>query len=240
MLVDDQAGRGTPAPMPDGRWMVAALLLVGAGCAGSGVSEGPPLPDPAASALEARRATGVAEPSEVRFRWEYGDEGGRLRGDGVARVNPPDSFRLDLFTTGEGSMAVALTGDRLATLGRIEDVELPEPPFMYAMAGVFRPGPGAPVRGRRSDGGRVLVYEAGAGRTRSYRLDGGGRLVSLEERSDGRVVRRIELTWPETGRWPARAEYREFGAPRRVAWSLEEIRRTERFARDIYALGAGD
>lgn len=238
MSTADQRRRRSPGRRSP-RWTGVIPLLAAAGCAGGGAPEGPPLPDPVAAAEETRRATGVTEPSEVRFRWEYGDESGRLRGDGVARVNPPDSFRLDLFTTGEGSMAVALTGDSLTTLGRIENVELPEAPFMYAMAGVFRPGPGVPAAARRAGGGRVLVYDAGPGRRRSYRLDGEGRLVAVEERSDGRLARRIELTWPEAGRWPARAEYREFGTPRRVEWHLEETRRTERFAREIYVLDAG-
>lgn len=233
------AGRASKPGSSRGGLSALGLLLALTGCAGGGSPEGPPLPDPAAAAAEARDATGVREPSEVRFRWEYGDEGGTLRGDGVARVNPPDSFRLDLFTTGEGSMAVALTEDSLATRGQIEDVQLPEAPFMYAMAGVFRPGPGPPVAGRRDDGGRVLVYEPEPGRRRAFRLDAEGRLVALEERSDGRLARRIELTWPDAGPWPVRAQYREFGTPRRVAWNLDETRRVARFPGEIYVLAPG-
>ena len=57
-------------------------------------------------------------------------------------------------------MAAVLVEDSLSTLGQIEDIQLPAPPLMYAMAGVFRPGTAAATRGFEQGEEQVLVYEA--------------------------------------------------------------------------------
>lgn len=222
-------------------WM--ALLLAwgaGGGCASAG-GPGAPLADPAATAERLRSATGAEEPQRIRFRWEYGDEQGRLRGDGVARINPPDSFRLDLFTSGEGSMAVALAADRLSSLGQIEDVELPEAPFLYAMAGAFRPGPEASLEGGRGSADEAsLAFVAPGGRTWVFGFEG-ERLVRLEERDGGRVSQRISVSWGEGGSWPRSAEYRDLRRPRRVEWHLEEaVTEPARFPADLFALRSNE
>ena len=144
-------------------------------------------------------------------------------GDGVSRVNPPDSFRLDLFTTGEGGMSAVLVDDRLETLGQIEDVELPPPAFLYAMAGVFRPGNTPPTAGFESDGAEVLEYAAPEGGTRYYFLRD-ARLVRLEERRGNRLTRRIDLEWGPDPIWPTEARYRDDLTPSRVRWELMEVR----------------
>lgn len=215
---------------------MAAAAALSFSCAGA-LETGPSLADPAAVAAELRRGTEVGEPARILFRWEYGDEQGRLRGDGVARVNPPDSFRLDLFSSGEGSMSVALTAAGLVTLGEIEELELPSPPFMYAMAGVFRPGVERPSRGFEGEEGRVLVFDAGRERSRFF-FFAAGRLVRMEERSGSRRIRWIEVEWGPDGAWPRRAEYRDEIRPRRVRWTLEEAANVpERWESELYDLG---
>jgi hypothetical protein len=193
-----------------------------ASCAGS-FQQGPPLEDPVAVADRARESTGTEHPSRVRFEWEYADERGNLRGDGVGRVNPPDSFRLDLFTSAEGSMAAVLVDDRLDTLGEMEDVELPAPPFLYAMAGVFRPGDEPPSAGFRSGDSEVIGYTLADGSNRYYFLRD-SRLVRVEERQGNRLVRRIDLEWGTDSRWPREARYRDDLRPNRVRWELIEVR----------------
>lgn len=211
-----------------------ALAWIATGCAAS-FQQGPPLADPLAVAGRARAASGTDRPSQVRFRWEYADERGNLRGDGVARVNPPDRFRLDLFAT-EGSMAAVLVDDWLDTLGEIEDVQLPAPPFLYAMAGVFRPGADAPDGGFEGDGTQVLSYAAGEDGVRWYYLRD-GRLERVEERRDGRVWRRIELRWGDDPAWPREATYRDDVTPSRVRWELQAVRTVdEPWATEIYEL----
>lgn len=210
---------------------VAALFL---GCAG-GVEMGEPLADPDAVAAHAAEASGATRPARVIFRWEYADERGNLRGDGVGRVNPPDRFRLDLFSTGEGSMRAALVDGTLSTGGDLEDVELPPPAFLYAMTGVFRPGAGAPAEGFRSGPYEVVGYAVSdRAMRRFYLLD--GRLTRVEERRDGRLERRIELEWGEDATWPREARYRDDGdRPNRVRWELvRSVPQAEPFAEDIY------
>lgn len=217
---------------PGGLALAASLV---AGCASGGIPGGPPLTDPAEVARGARAESGADRPVRIRFRWEYGDENGRLGGDGVARINPPDSFRLDLFTTGEGSMAVVMADDSLSTLGEIRDVELPSAPLLYAMAGVFRPGAAPLAGGRRAEAGVVLEYDAG-GTTRLFQLRD-DRLVRVEERDGSRLVRRIAVEWPDAGDWPRRAEFRDLEAPRRVTWDLQEVQSpSDPFPTDIYDL----
>jgi hypothetical protein len=217
---------------------VAVALVVSwavGGCAAS-LQRGSPLADPAAVAARARESSGAERPSWVRFEWEYADKRGNLMGDGVSRVNPPDSFRLDLFTTGEGSMIAVLVDDRLETLGQIEDVELPAPVFLYAMAGIFRPGNTLPTAGFESDGAEVLEYPAPDGGTR-YFFFREGRLVRLEERRGNRLERRIEIEWGPDPAWPSDARYRDDLTPNRVRWELVEVRvRDTRWPAEDYVL----
>lgn len=199
---------------------------------------GPALADPGAVAARLYSRTAAERPTFIRFQWDYADHNGRLRGDGVARINPPDKFRLDFFTTGEGSMSAVLARDSLTTLGEIEDVQLPAPAFLYAMAGLFRPGAPEPSRSFRSGDADVLVYETGGGATRFFFV-AKERVVRLEERAEGRVSRRIELEWKgETG-WPAEAEYRDNLTPSRARWRLIERRTVpEPYAEAIFELEA--
>lgn len=132
-------------------------------------------------------------------------------------------------------MAVALAADSLSTLGQIEDLELPEPPFLYAMAGVFRPGSAVPDTGWSTEDGSALSFATRGGRERIYLFEG-ERLVRLEERARGRLTQRIRVTWG-TGAWPAAAEYRNLERPRRVEWHLEEVSEgVELFPSEIFEL----
>jgi hypothetical protein len=64
------------------------------------------------------------------------------------------------------------------------------------------------------------------------------RIVRLDEREDGRELRRVELDWPEsTGVWPREAEYRDATRQSRARWTVEETRVEESsFPREIYEL----
>lgn len=216
---------------------LAAGALAGglAACAGAGASSGPPLSAPGEVAARARRG-GPDRPHRVRLSWEYTDERGPVSGDGVLRYNPPDSLRLDLFGPGGGSMSVALAGSGLRSVGQIRDVRLPPPAFLYASAGIFRPGAPAPERGYRSDGTNVLVYPAEGGGELRFHLRK-RRLRRVEEVRDGRVRRRVELAWDEGSAWPASAAYRDVVRGSRARWETEAIRPVdEPFPRKIFDL----
>lgn len=184
------------------------------------VETGPPLADPALVAARLLERSGADSPALVRFEWTYADRRGHIDGDGAARFNPPDSLRLDLFTSGEVAMAVALAGSRLTSLGQIEDVEVPPSAFLFAMGGLFRPGTPEPPAAFESRGDTVLVYGAGSSSTKLYFYTSGGRLSKVEERRNGRVRRKVELEWGADPDWPAEAEFRDLDAHSRVRWEL--------------------
>lgn len=203
-------------------------MVLGAGfgfvaCATS-VETGPPIADPASAAVELLEATGADVPSDIWFEWAYADRRGNVDGEGRARFNPPDSLRLDLFTSGDVAMAVALAGEALTSLGEIEDVEVPPRAFLFAMAGMFRPDSAAP-RGFEADGDTVFVY--GPEVERLYFYSRAGRLIRVEERRHGRVRRKVELSWGENPDWPVEAEFRDFGESSRVRWTIGRTRTRE-------------
>lgn len=216
----------------------AGLVAAGvAACAGGGAASGPPISDPGEVAETARRAGGPGAPHRLRISWEYTDERGPVSGEGVLRYNPTDSLRLDLFGPGGGSMSVALAGSGLRSVGQIRDVRVPPAPFLYASAGIFRPGSRAPEAGYRSDGADVLVYPAEGGGELRFHL-AGERLRRAEELRDGRVVRAADLEWEgEPSAWPSSAEYRDRTEGSRARWTIEEVRMADGpFTPDIFDL----
>lgn len=210
---------------------LAAPVLLAAGCA-TAIESSPPIADPVAVA---RSVEGQPRPARIRFGWTYGEDRGTVHGDGVGRYNPPDSMRLDLFTSGDVAMAVSLTPEGLVASGQIEDVALPPLTFMYAMAGLFFPGEGVPAGAWAVSGDSVVAYAAAGGVTRYFFLRA-GRLVRLEEKRAGRTLRRVIVEWSERD-WPVNAEYRNFEDRNRARWVLGEIRAPEeRYPAEIYAL----
>jgi hypothetical protein len=73
----------------------------------------------------------------IRFTWTYADLDLRGRGDGVARVAPPDSVRLDLFLAGgnSGGRAVLIDDELRAPGGPMVRSFLPPPPMLWAALG---------------------------------------------------------------------------------------------------------
>lgn len=118
--------RGAPAPV------AAALGL--AGCA----PRARPLagaPAPAAVRLPNLELPGGAQ--RVVFRWRYEEEGFSARGDGAARIAPPDSARLDFFLEGgfAGGWAV-LIGDEISSpAGDVARRLIPPAPMLWAALG---------------------------------------------------------------------------------------------------------
>jgi hypothetical protein len=214
---------------------VAAALLLAA-CATS-IESGPPLDDPVEIANRLRSGQGSPDaPALIRFEWRYGDRRGDVEGDGVGRFNPPDSLRLDLFTSGDVAMAIATAGGQLRSRGQIEDIDVPPRPFVFAMAGLFRPEPDVVPRAFVAGGDSVLVYGPTGDRTQVFYI-AHGRLESLEERRHDKVIRRVRVEWSAAGAWPVSAEYRDFELPSRVRWEIEQVQSpVNRHESEIYAL----
>ncbi len=151
-------------------------------------------------------------------------------------MNPPDLFRLDLFSSANGSLRAVLVDDRVRSDGDLEDFQLPPAAFLYAMTGVFRPGSEVPLGGFQSGEYQVLEYPGEGGRLRYFYLSG-ARLTRVEERRGGRVERRIDVTWGADADWPQEAQYRDDVNGNRVRWELVRWRiQPEPYSSDTYEL----
>lgn len=166
------------------RWGLLAIpVLAAVAC----TPKAPPLRGTVAPA----RLPGTALPRVDRklvFLWEYADQSIRARGDGAARVAPPDSVRIDLFVGGGGgfgSGSAVLVGNHLSTRGdeRIRDY-LPPVPMLWAALGrlAVPPSPDTAVRvdgdTLRVEIGRHPAWRAtfAASELRRLELIDGGRI----------------------------------------------------------------
>ncbi len=76
-------------------------------------------------------------PERVTFRWELNQGSIVARGDGVARLGPPDRARVDLFLAGGfGAAAAILVGDSLFVPPGASGLDLvPPAPLLWAALG---------------------------------------------------------------------------------------------------------
>lgn len=99
---------------------------------------------------------------KIVFLWSYADPDFRAKGDGAARVAPPDSVRLDLFVGGGyGSGSAVLVADQLVARGddRIRSY-LPPVPLLWAALGRLAVPPAADTAARVD--GDTLRVEIGS------------------------------------------------------------------------------
>ena len=162
------------------------------------------------------------DPVRLVFEWEYTDHRGPLSGSGAARANPPGSFRLDLFTGADGSLSAALVDGRLTANSDIQDFDLPPARFLYAMAGVFwNDAPSAGEDPPQADGSVELLEPDNS--TVVFRFDGGGRIVRVEQRYRGTLIRRADLSWDSNSPWPSEARYRDDERQNGVRWRIQLV-----------------
>lgn len=111
---------------------LAFVLAAGLGC----TPKAPPLRgDLAPARFPAAELAPVAR--KIVFRWTYQDRNLRVRGEGVARVAPPDSARLDFFVDGGlGGGRAVLVGNQLRTTDddMVRNV-VPPPALLWAALG---------------------------------------------------------------------------------------------------------
>ena len=161
----------------------AVAAIPAAGCA-----------PPAAKPLPGTIAPAIALPSselapghrQIVFDWEYEQGDARMRGEGVVRLAPPDSARLDLFLGGGfGSGAAILLGDSLeAPLVEAARRLIPPAPMLWAALGRLAI-PAAADTAVRVDGTTV---RADIGVAPAWRVEfHGPRLARLDRIDDGRV-----------------------------------------------------
>lgn len=146
-----------------------------------------------APAPAARIPTGQLPPGHrhVVFRWEASDPDLTVRGDGAARIAPPDSARLDFFLAGGlGGGRAVLIGDELrAPGGAMVDRLVPPAPLMWGALGRLAVPPAADTTAALD--GELLRVDLG--RPVNWRVTfRGDSLVRLERVVDGRVVEWVD------------------------------------------------
>lgn len=168
-----------------------SLLVVGAMLAQSGCAPrlGPLVGAPAPARIPAGQLPPVHR--QVAFTWELQDTEISARGEGAARIAPPDSARLDFFLAGGmGTGAAVLIGDTLHAPGGDAARQLvPPPPLLWAALGRLAlpplPDTTARVDGDllRADIGTPIQWRI------TFRHDS---LVRVERIRGGRIVEWVE------------------------------------------------
>jgi len=163
-----------------------AGLLIAAGCAPRATVLGG---TPAPARLPSTELPNVYR--KVVFVWKFRDGSYNARGDGVARVAPPDSVRLDFFVNNEPTGYAILIGDsiQIPSRSRVSSDALPPPPLLWAALGRLRV-PAVADSDARVDGDTLWVDIGRDPRWRATYL--GGDLRELQLIKGGRVPQVVE------------------------------------------------
>jgi hypothetical protein len=195
-----------------------------------------PVGDPETTAVQLRDETGLEDPLRIVFAWALNDQGQRVEGRGVARVEPPYRARLDLFLdNGETVISAALVdGDLRLPPGSPDDI-LPPPDLMWGALGVFHPvGDARLVGGDRLEGEGVrLRYQYDDGREVHYRIVN-DVLLALELVERGRVVQRVDVAPERAERYPLEATYRNLAEFRELRLVRESLAVVDAFDPEIW------
>lgn len=202
-------------PRPSGRRIrtigfVCALGVLLAGCGPRRAAVIGPVLDAAATATALERRTELREPLRIDFDWALNEQGRRLRGVGVARIEPPYRARLDLFLDNrEGILSAAVVDDELRLQAGAPDDILPPIDLLWAALGVFRPVYGASLEGgdRLEGSAERLRYRQSDGHELHYELSD-GRLSAVELLEGDALLQWVRLERSTGARFPERATYR--------------------------------
>jgi hypothetical protein len=225
--------------------LATAFSLMGAGaCAPRGPGVVAPVSDAVGLAERLESGTQLQEPIRVLFEWSLNESGVRVKGRGVARIEPPYKARLDLFmNNGETIVRAALVdGDLRLPPGTPEGI-LPPPDLMWGVLGVFRPETGTELLGADDleDGSVRLRYGYRDGRVLTFQV-AGGRVRSMELLDGGHVVQRVELELEAGSRYPEEATYRNLADFRELKLTRDSLERVGPYPPDIWdplKVGAG-
>lgn len=140
------------------------------------------------SAIPATAALRV--PTQVGFRWEFREEQLTIRGEGAARLAPPDSARLDLFLDGGfGSGNAFVIGDTVQARIPMGDRLIPPAALFWGAVGRLAVPPGDTIVRVVADTLRTDIAGTRGIFRASFVRDS---LVQLERIVDGRVLERVD------------------------------------------------
>jgi hypothetical protein len=182
---------------------------------------------PAPAAVRLPRAELLPELQRVVFRWRYEEDGFSARGEGVARVAPPDSARLDFFLDGGfgGGWAVLVGDDVSSPAGDVARRFIPPAPMLWAALGRLAV-PSARDTTIRVSGDTLRADVVAPDRT--WRVTfAGPRLTNVEQLVGGRVVERLT-------RDGARVRYTHLVARRALAIDVQRTERANVFPAEIW------
>ena len=216
--------------------IVAVATAVLGGCSPRRVVVVAPALDAEQMALALEDHTSLDEPIRIVFGWELNESGIRVRGRGVARVEPPYKARLDLFLgNGEAVIKAALVNGQLRLPPGAPRNILPPPDLMWGTLGVFRPKLSAEMLGGdRLEGDALRLRYRYADGTELHYTTENGVLKRLELVEDGHVVQRVEVELEEGSRYPVEAIYRNLAAFRELKITRESFERVEPYPPDIW------
>lgn len=187
-----------------------------------------------ASSLESR--TALDQPVKVVFGWSLNESGVRVKGTGVARIEPPYKARLDLFWgNGETLVSAALVNGELRLPPGAPAELLPPADLMWGVLGVFRPQTGSELLGadELAGGSLQLRYRYPDGEELRYQV-ADGSVRSLELSDGGHVVQRVELEMGDGSRYPSEATYRNLAAFRELKLTRDSLERVEPYPPEIW------
>lgn len=178
-----------------------------------------PLAGPLAGVPVARAVPDTRLPPgyrELVFGWEYRERVYAARGDGLARIAPPDSVRIDLFLeNGNSGGFVILIADSIVAVAQDEARRsMPPEPMLWAALGVARV---AAADTLVHEDGRTLRVQLG--REPAWRLTfGDGGLERLDRVVRGRLEHSVERTDS------TRVVYRQSAAGRSLTLTIRQRR----------------
>ncbi len=177
----------------------------------------------------------VPHTARAVFRWNIREPNLRAGGRGVARIEPPDRARLDLFLEdGQSILAVALVDETLHAPEGTPMQVVPSPPLLWASLGVFRPGNGATFLGGEVRDERLrLRYGLRNGDELRYQIHE-GKLTGVELYQDGNALHEVSLDRDAEWELPRGARYRHLASFRELQVTVESVVNVESYPADIW------
>lgn len=198
-------------------------LFAGTGCA-TAPRAGPLTGVPVAAGVPDTRLP--AGYRRIIFDWNYKERVFSGRGDGVSRIAPPDSVRIDLFLeNGSNGGYVIMIGDSITTVAQDEARRsLPPAPMLWAALGVVRVT--APDTVARQDGDTLRIE---IGQNPTWRMSFAGRALGRMERIEGGRIEQVVERRDST-----HVVYRQPGAGRSLVLAIRQSIREQGFDAAIW------